>query len=110
MEGSKARWGGILTIIAGAIGILIGIIVTIVNFRVLSIFELPTPAALAGMPSVIMGAVAVAGGIFAIQKKLWIFAIIGAVLAILSTASLGPAVILGILGILFIVMAKNEFE
>ena len=110
MNGSKARWGGILTIIAGAIGILIGIVVAIVNFRILSIFELPAPEVLAGMPSVILGALAVAGGIFAIRKKVWIFALVGAILAIPSTAALGPAVILGILGVLFIAMARNEFD
>jgi hypothetical protein len=56
-----------------------------------------------------MGIIALAGGICAMRKKAFGFAIAGAVLSIVATFSLGIVIILGILGVIFTAMGKEEF-
>ena len=109
MEGNRAKWGGILTLIGGIVGIITGIVISVIGWGIVAIFDLPAPGALFGVPSIVLGVIALIGGIYALKKKSWIFALIGAILAIPATAILGPAVILGILGLIFIAMGKKEF-
>jgi hypothetical protein len=43
------------------------------------------------------------------KRRAWGFGVAGAVLSIVATFNLGIVIILGILGVVFIVMAKQEF-
>ena len=52
----------------------------------------------------VLGAIALAGGIFAILRKVWGFALAGAICAIFS-----PGWINGILATIFVSISKDEF-
>jgi len=54
----------------------------------------------------ILGAVAIAGGIYALKRRVWGLAFAGAICAFL----IPPPFVLGILAIIFVVMGKGEFE
>ena len=93
---------GILSIIAGIIGIGGGVIVSLMGEFVsesggIMGFE---PY---GVPTIILGVVAFVGGIFALRRRVWLMAVIGAIFAI-------PCMpVLGILAIIFIVFTDQEF-
>jgi uncharacterized protein (DUF697 family) len=53
----------------------------------------------------VLGFIAIAGGIFAIVRKAWGFALTGAICAIFS-----PGLVLGILATVFVSISKNEFD
>jgi len=115
----KPTVAGILDIITGALG-LIG-----VTFLIIGGFFIPvwsTNGAL-GIPgtqaipffipsifwgiiifSAIIGILALVGGIYAVQRKKWGWALTGSIAAILSN------LILGILATIFTAMSKDEFE
>jgi len=56
------------------------------------------------IPLVIFAALALVGGIYALQRKRWGLALAGSIAAFLPTG------ILGIAAIIFTVLSKNEFE
>jgi hypothetical protein len=57
-----------------------------------------------GVPTIIMGIVAVVGGIFALRRRVWWLAVVGAIFAI-------PCMpVLGTLSMIFISLADQEFE
>ncbi len=104
---------GILTIISGVFG-LIGTISLFIGFGVTSrAFGIPIgyiPAFVPGLIlfmailSALIDILALLGGIYAIQQKMWGLSLAGAIAAIMVFLPLGiPAVIL-------IAQAKNEFE
>ena len=95
---------GILSIIAGAVDILLGIgalrradLVHRIMFHwgLLGV----------GIACLILGIVAITGGIFALKRRLWGLAFAGAVCA-LFPPHIG---ILGLLAIIFVSISKNEF-
>jgi len=98
----KSVAGGVLSIIAGIIGIGGGAIVSLMGEFVsdsggLLGFE---PF---GVPTIILGIVAFVGGIFALRRRVWWLALIGAIFAI-------PCMpVLGGLAIFFIALADGEF-
>jgi hypothetical protein len=100
----KPTVAGILTIIAGALQVIFGMVFAIgVGFG----------AGFIGMgwlsvifaPLIIFGIIAIVGGIYALQRKIWGLALAGAILAVI-----GPWFILGILAIIFVALAKGEFK
>jgi hypothetical protein len=56
------------------------------------------------VPFIILGIVALVGGIYAIRRQSWGMALAGAIAAFL------PSSILGILAIIFVAISKNEFK
>lgn len=99
----KGTTAGILTIIGGICGIAIGAIVATVG----SAFMLGIPGLemIAGIGGgmIATGVIALIGGIFALRRKAWGFALAGAILALF------PIIPLGVLSIIFVSMAKKEF-
>lgn len=99
----KGTTAGILTIIGGICGIAIGAIVATVG----SAFMLGIPGLemIAGIGGgmIATGVIALIGGIFALRRKAWGFALAGAILALF------PIIPLGVLSIIFVSMAKREF-
>lgn len=59
---------------------------------------------LIALPLVLCAAVAIAGGIFALKRRLWGLALAGAICAVFS-----PAGILGVLAVIFVAMGRSEF-
>jgi hypothetical protein len=98
---------GILSIVAGALSLISGITaVAAVAIQDLDIIatNILFGLGLTGIPSIIFGIIAIIGGYFALQRRVWVMALIGAIFALLSTWPLGlPAVI-------FTAVSNGEFE
>ena len=120
-NGNNAKIGGILSIVAGGIGVIssIGIIILVVflNFALTqtgTFYADPVPTdifailtgiyALMGVFYFLLGALAVVGGIFSLRKKVWGLALAG---AIAGGITFFPC---GIPAIIFVTMAKPEFS
>lgn len=113
-KSSKPTVAGILVIISGILG-LIWAILLFVGYGVVSgAFDIPgtwgIPDFVSGIvlgwaiPQTVVSILALIGGIYAVQRKVWALAITGSIAAILAFLPLGiPAVILAAL-------SKDEFE
>lgn len=102
MKRWKSVTSGIMSIIAGLIGIGGGAMVSMMGDFVSDsggIFGFEP----LGVPTIIMGIVAVVGGIFALRQRVWYLAIVGAICAM-------PCMpVLGTLSVIFISLADEEF-
>ena len=58
-----------------------------------------------GAPVIVLGIVAILGGIYALRRRIWGLALAGSICALI-----GPWFILGILAIVFVSLGKREFE
>ncbi len=98
----KTMAAGITGIIAGMIGIGGGTIVSVMGDFVSEsggIFGFEP----FGVPTIILGIVAVIGGIFAVRRRVWWLAVIGSIFAI-------PCMpVLGTLSMIFISLSDQEF-
>ena len=104
----KPTTGGILSIICGSFGVLTGTMVAL-GGSISWLIGIPFATrilAMIGIPYILLGIVAIIGGIFAIQRTIWGMALAGAICAFL----IPPPFILGILAIVFISMGKEEFK
>ena len=111
----KPTAAGILTIIAGILGLLIGILLAVglgiagTIIGMIPGFPGVGLLGLIGIPGIILSIVAIVGGIYALRRKLWGLALAGAICALLFTLPfLGW--ILAILAIIFVSLGKGEFE
>jgi hypothetical protein len=110
MEGTRARLGGVLTLVAGIVGLVSGLMFMLTGSPLEIALTFPTTiGALNGLPSLVLGIIAVAGGGCAMQRKAFGFAVTGAVLSIVATLNLGIVIILGIIGIILVAMGKSAF-
>ena len=102
----KGTWmpktAGILSIVAGAIEILGGITA---GSLLTTLVDLPGIGAITGFPLVILGIVAIVGGVFSLRRRIWGLALAGAICSLL----LPTIALLGILAIIFVAMSKKEF-
>jgi hypothetical protein len=98
----RAITAGVMSIIAGLIGIGGGAIVSLMGDFVSEsggIFGFEP----FGVPTIILGIVAVVGGIFALRRRVWWLAVTGAIFSI-------PCMpVLGTLAIIFVALADQEF-
>ena len=99
----KPTTAGILTIIAGCFGIGMGAWVTAGRAVMAELPGLGEILAAAGGAIIGLGIVALIGGIFALRRKVWGFALTGAILAAICMLPLG------ILAIIFVSMGRREF-
>ena len=110
----KATVAGILNVIAGVFGLLGGLVLVVLGsvgseFLAYLGCGMPQLAPLAfllatGLPLLILGILALIGGIYALRRKIWGLALAG------SIATVVFAPLLGILAIIFIALAEKEFE
>ena len=106
----KPTTAGILSIVCGAWGLIIGSVVALVGGSAACYtgvpFFVPRLIGLIGVPMIVLGAVAIVGGIYAVKRQIWGLALAGAICALL----IPPPFILGILAIIFVILGKDEFE
>ncbi len=107
----KPTTAGILSIIAGAIQVIFGLALSTilaiggVAGAFASIPGMGGVMAAIGVPLIIIGIVAIVGGVYALKRRVWGLALAGAICAVI-----GPWGILGVLAIIFVAMGKGEFE
>jgi hypothetical protein len=95
---------GIFTIIAGVVDFLVGLIVGAIGHAA-GVFAGIWGLGAFGVPHIVLGIIAVIGGIFAVQRKVWLMALVGAICALMWPLSL-----LGILSIIFVCLSQKEFK
>jgi len=117
----KATTAGILNIISGGLNglIAIGLIIAIFavgNLSLMIMDFLPPEDAPFIMPliipilvfvlvmSIVTAVFPIIGGVYALQRRRWGWALAGSIIAIFRTS------VLGILSTIFVAMAKDEFE
>jgi hypothetical protein len=87
----KLTAGGVLSIIAGAVSVILGIVVAVGG--TMEGVPLITGAVVA--PLIILGVIAIVGGVYALKVKSWGLALAGAICAFFCVWWLGiPAIIL----------------
>lgn len=107
----KPTTAGILSIVAGAFGVIAGILVATIGAiggGILGEFGLPFIGRLAVTATaapLVLSAVAIVGGVYALKRRVWGLALAGGICALLI-----PPFILGILAIIFVAMGKDEFK
>ena len=108
----KPTVAGILSLVAGALGIIIGIAVATIGAIGCGVWgEMGLPfigrlAVTATAAPLVLSAVAIVGGVYALKRKVWGLALAGGICALL----IPPAFVLGILAIIFVAMGKDEFK
>ena len=99
----KTTWkptvAGVLDIVCGCFGIIFGLFVTWWAGAMMGSFQWG-----GGQFPIVLGIVAIAGGICALQRKVWWLALVGSIAALL------PFWFLGIASLILIVLAREEFE
>ena len=110
----KPTTAGILCIISGAAEILLGILIVFAGQTVLRFADFVgdewvmdlviTVVMVVGPVWILLGVVALVGGVFALRRRFWGLALAG------SICALSGATVLGILAIVFVVMGRSEFE
>jgi len=100
---------GILDLIVGVAGLIIGIICAVIG-GVLTFF-IAGLGALLGAPLIVLSIVAIVGGLFAIRKRAWGFALAGAICGfVIGLPFIAPAILLGIPAIVFTALGKGQFK
>ena len=102
--------GGICSIVAGALGVLYGSLFSIIGIGGAACLDMPRNAlfvlGILGWPALVLGILAVVGGVYAVQRKRWGLSLAGGICALL----IPPPFILGILAIVFIAISRDEFS
>ncbi len=110
----KPPTAGILSIIAGVLGVVGGII-AIVMGGVLAVVPV-TPEIFGeflwifGVALITLGIVAIIGGICALIRRRFSLALAGCICSLICVFPVLPAMILGLLAIIFVGIGKREFE
>jgi vacuolar-type H+-ATPase subunit I/STV1 len=100
----KPTTAGILSIISGAIGIIFGLLAFVRDHHIDRVIRHVGLDSI-GFMLVVLGILAITGGIYALLRKVWGLALAGAICAILS-----PGWVMGILATIFVSISKDEFE
>jgi hypothetical protein len=121
-RGGLLTAGGILSIIAGAFEVIGGVIMVVLTIRAEILLRLPimpfhpggwfehyipvTPfwLIIVGMPLLVLGIIAIVGGVSALRRKNFGLSLAGAICALI------PLNLLGLLAVIFVSLGKREFE
>jgi hypothetical protein len=99
---------GILDLVIGVPGLIVGIIWAVVGFVFWFAGWL---GVLMGGPMIILSIIAIVGGVFAIKKRAWGFALAAAICGfIVGLPLIAPAILLGVPAIVFTALGKGKFE
>jgi len=102
----KPTTAGILSIIAGAIQVIGGIVVGAIGGTASALAAIPGMGAIfaaIAIPLIVIGIIAIIGGIYALRRRIWGLALAGSICALI-----GPW-LLGLLAIIFVSLGKREF-
>jgi hypothetical protein len=100
----KPTVAGVLAIIAGALGVIIGVLFAGGVGVLGGIFGMGWLSVIFA-PLIILGIIAIVGGICALGRRIWGLALAGSICALI-----GPWFLLGILAIIFVSLGKREFK
>jgi hypothetical protein len=100
----KPTAGGILAIIAGVGQLIAGVAMAVVGGIGGSFIGMGWLSAI-GAPLIVLGLVAIVGGIYALQRRVWGLALGGSICALIC-----PWFVLGLLAIIFVSLGKREFS
>ena len=103
----KPTTAGILSIVAGAGQVIGGISFGVIGGSIARLSAIPGVGSIfhaIAIPIIILGIVAIVGGVYALRRRIWGLALAGSICALI-----GPW-LLGIPAIIFVAMGKNEFE
>jgi hypothetical protein len=100
----KPTVGGILALIAGVFQVIVGIVIAVVGGIGGWFIGMGWLSAI-GAPLIVLGIVAIVGGIYAFKRNIWGLALAGSICALI-----GPWFLLGILAIIFVSLGKREFR
>jgi len=104
--------GGALLLVAGILAIINAIII-IAFMGSIGIMAMPGFAEMmvvCGIVLLILSLVAIIGGIFAIQRKSWGIALLGAILGLFTLGPLFVSSILSLIALILIAISKKEFS
>jgi hypothetical protein len=109
------KFAGLLSIVAGAVGILGGVVITTM-FTIINRFHYFNQIEDLAQASPIwilfisiyflIGVIAVAGGVFAVKRRSWAAAVAGSICSILTVWGWA----LGIISLVFLIVSKEEFR
>ena len=111
----KPTVAGILDIVAGVLGMILALLVTLgilvfgavtggmSQLREIPLFLLPIILTMATL-SFFVSVLAIVGGVYALQRKVWGLALAGSIAAFFGSSPLG------IIAIVLTALSKNEFE
>jgi hypothetical protein len=99
----KPTVGGILAIIAGALEVIMGLVISAFG-SIGWFFGMGWMSAI-GAPLIVFGIIAIVGGIYALKRSIWGLALAGSICALV-----GPWGLLGLLAIIFVSLGKGEFK
>jgi len=113
----KPVTAGVLSIVAGAFSVAIGLMILLLGgiaSGILSATGVPSvialiPFPLAGgiaVPLLLLGTVAIVGGVYSGQRRFWPIALAGAICALFPP----QLTILGVVAIVLVVLGKDEFD
>jgi hypothetical protein len=100
----KPTAAGILAIIAGTLELILGLLIAAIG----GITFLFGWAGVFATPFIILGIIAIVGGVYALRRQVWGLALAGSICALIPT--IPPWSILGILAIIFVSLGKREFK
>jgi len=100
----KPTTAGILCILAGAMQLIWGITIAVFGGTIAALIGIPWTGAF-GIPSIVLGIVAILGGIYALRRRIWGLALAGSICALFI-----PSIVFGTLAIIFVSLGKVEFE
>lgn len=101
----KPIGAGIASISGGVGQVIGGIIISAFHGKTLALFGVDWWRTM-GPLLVVLGIVAIVGGIYALKRRLWVLALIGSICAVVSPYSF----VFGILAIIFVIMGRWGFK
>ena len=101
----KPTTAGVLAIVAGVLEVILGLVIAVFGSIIGGGFVGMGWLGAIGAPVIILGIVAIVGGVYATRRRIWGLGLAGSICALF-----GPWFILGILAIVFISIGKSEFE
>ena len=109
----KPTVAGVLNVVAGVLGLVGGLVLVIfgsaggvfLNYFGVGVLQwIPITFLLAtGIPLLILGILALVGGIYALRRKVWGLALAGSIATVLFSQ------LLGTLAIIFVALSEDEF-
>jgi len=116
---SKPLIGGILVVISGIFGLILGGVLAGASTMVDDLFGGMVGGDIIGMVEgvlvacgviwIIIGLIALIGGVFAVMRKRWGLAVLGGVFGLFTIGPYLLGTIFGLVGLILIAMSKDEF-